>query len=120
MLTQGPRTKQTTEKKKKYNDTDKPQNEEKMFDTMTQNEEGDNKNKELNSKDKQRVKKKKEEKMFDTSLRKKKVRHKALDEPKESGRRHEKRKKVLVHCISFISSLSFLSLVVPDIIHLIM
>ena len=72
MSTQGPRTKQTTERKKKYNNTDKPKNEEKMFDTMTQNEEGDNKNKELNSKDKQRAKKKKKKKkMFDTSLRKK-------------------------------------------------
>ena len=44
MSTHGSRTKETAGKK--FNNTDKPQNEEeKMFDTGPQNEEGDNENK---------------------------------------------------------------------------
>ena len=44
------------QKKRKFNNTDNPQNEEeKMFDTGPQNEEGDNENKKLNYKDKQQV-----------------------------------------------------------------
>ena len=89
-----PQNEADNRKKKKYNDTDKPQNEEKMFDTMTQNEEGDNKNKELNSKDKQRVKKKKKKKKCSTQASEKKkfdTRPLMNQKNREEGMKRERR-----------------------------